>query len=322
MKKNRHWFSMMSHSRVVAVLGIIISVLILVLIPSFKWLSGLLMGLVLIHIAMILLLSISTFVLLPEKIKRRIRNMSTKRKTNNSFDYGWSLSWLNGFWIIGTMLLAFSIFIYHYFPDFQLLAFALFLLCINLYLGNATIRATKNTDFLTLPYVKFFPENAQNLLDAGCGAGRTTISLSGIYTGNIVSIDTFDSDYIEGGGNTLLARNIKIAGIEDRVKIVQGDITHTNFPDSQFDAVISTYMIDHLGNQKLQCLKEINRILKPGGRLLMIVIVPNLTSFAIASVFSFFLSSKKQWKAYFEKSNFKLVEEGDINGAAYFLIEK
>ncbi len=322
MKKNRHWFSVMGHTRLVAILGIIISVLILVLIPSFKWLSGLVMGVVLLHVAMLLLLSISTFVVLPEKIKRRIRSMSIKRKTNNIFDYGWSLSWLNGFWIIGTMLLAFSIFIYHYFPNFQLLAFALFLLSINLYLGSATIRASKNTDFLTLPYVKFFPDNAENILDAGCGAGRTTISLSRIYKGKIVSFDTFDSDYIEGGGNTLLAKNIKTAGIENRVKIVQGDITNTNFSDNQFDAVISTYMIDHLGNQKLQCLKEINRILKPGGRLLMIVIVPNLTSFAIANVFSFFLSSKKQWKAYFEKSNFKLVEEADINGAAYFLIEK
>jgi ubiquinone/menaquinone biosynthesis C-methylase UbiE len=322
MKKNRHWFTMMGHTRLIAIPGIIISVLILVLIPSFKWLSGLVIGIVLIHVAMLLLLSISTFVVLPEKLKRKIRSIIMKSKTDHSFDYGWSLSWLNGYWIIGTILLAFSIFIYLYFSDFQLLAFALFLLSINLYLGSATIRASKNTNFLTLPYVKFFPDNAEKILDAGCGAGRTTISLSRIYKGNIVALDTFDSDYIEGGGNTLLEKNIKIAGIENRVKVVQGNITNTSFNDNHFDAVISTFMIDHLGNQKLQCLKEINRILKPGGRLLMIVIVPNLTAFAIANVFSFFLSSKKEWKAYFKKSNFKLVEEADINGAAYFLVEK
>jgi ubiquinone/menaquinone biosynthesis C-methylase UbiE len=322
MKKNRHWFSMMGHTRLVAISGIIIAVLILALIPSFKWLSGLVLGVVLLHIAMLLLLSISTFAVLPEKMKRKIRSISAKKKTNHSFDYGWSLTWLNGFWVIGTILLAFSIFVYHYFTGFQLLGFALFLLSINLYLGSATIRASKNTDFLTLPYVKFFPDNAENILDAGCGAGRTTITLSRIYNGNIVSLDTFDSDYIEGGGNTLLAKNIRTAGIENRVKIVQGDITNTSFPDNCFDAVISTYMIDHLGNLKLPCLKEINRILKPGGRLLMIVIVPNLTSFAIANVFSFFLTSRKKWKTYLEQSNFKLIEEADINGAAYFLIEK
>jgi SAM-dependent methyltransferase len=322
MKKNRHWFSMMGHTRLVAIAGIIISVLILTLMPSFKWLSGLVMGIVLIHVAMLLLLTISAFVVLPEKLKRKIRSISIKRKAINTFDYGWSLSWLNGYWIMGSILLAFSIFIYHYFPDIQLLAFALLLVSINLYLGSATIRASKNTDYLTLPYVKFFSENAENILDAGCGAGRTTISLSRIYKGNIVSFDTFDSDYIEGGGNTLLENNIKKAGIENRVQVVKGDITKTNFPDNHFDAVISTFMIDHLGNQKLKCLKEINRILKPGGCLLMIVIVPNLTSFAIANVFSFFLSSKKRWKGYFKKSNFKLIEDADINGAAYFLIEK
>jgi hypothetical protein len=56
--------------------------------------------------------------------------------------------------------------------------------------------------------------------------------------------------------------------------------------------------------------------------LLMIVIVPNLTSFAIANVFSFFLTSRKKWNEYFKLAGFKLVEEADINGAAYFLIEK
>jgi SAM-dependent methyltransferase len=320
--KNRHWFSVMGHTRLVAIIGIIISVLILVLMPSFKWLSGMVMGVVLLHIAVLLLLSISTFIVLPEKIKRRIRNLLVKRKIDNSFDYGWSLTWLNGFWIAGSILLAFSIFIYHYFPNVQLLAFALFMLSINFFIGNATIRASKNIYFLTFPFVKFFPDNAENILDAGCGAGRTTISLSRIYKGNIVSFDSFDSDYIEGGGNTLLAKNINTADIENRVKITQGDITNTNFPDNHFDAVVSTYMMDHLGNQKSQCLNEINRILKPGSRLLMIVIVPNLTSFAIVNVLSFFLTSKKQWKKYFKDSRFNLVEEGDINGAAYFLIEK
>jgi len=322
MKKNRHWFSMMGHSRLVAIIGILLSVLILVLIPSFKWLSGLILGIVLLHVIVLLVLAFSVYVVMPERLKRKISFLSNRKKTSNSFDYGWSLSWLNGFWIIGTILLVSSIAVYLYFPAFNLVAFALFLLSVNLYIGNSIIRSSKNTDTLTLPYVKFFSDDAKNILDAGCGAGRTTITLSKIYSGNILSFDTFDSNYIEGGGNTLLEKNINIAGIENRVKVVQGDITHTNFPDNYFDAVISTHMIDHLGNQKINCLKEINRILKPGGRLLMIVIVPNLTSFAIANVFSFFLTSRKNWNEYFSISGFKLVEEGDINGAAYFLIEK
>jgi SAM-dependent methyltransferase len=311
----------MGHTRIVAIAGIIISVSILLLMPSFKWLSGLVLGIVLLHIAMLLLFSISVISVLPEKIKSKLRNLSNKKR-NDGLYFGWSASWLNGYWIIGTMLLAFAIFSYHYFPNYHLVAFGLFLLSINLYIGNATIRASKNTNSLVFPYVNFFNENSKNILDAGCGAGRTTVSLSKIYKGNIIALDTFDSGYIEGGGNTLIAKNIKIAGIENRVKIVKGDITQTAFTDNYFDATVSTYMIDHLGNLKLQCLKEINRILKPGGRLLMIVIVPNLTSFAIANVLSFLLASRKKWKKLVSEAGFKLIEDGDINGAAYFLIEK
>jgi SAM-dependent methyltransferase len=312
----------MGHSRLVAIIGIISSVMILLLIPSLKWLSGLITGVVLLHIAAMLLLFLSAYTVLPEKIKRKIRKMSVGRKPDRIFDYGWSLSWLNGYWVIGIIALIFSILIYSYLPGFKLLALLLFLLSINLFLGSATIRASRNTDFLTLPFVELFPENAKTILDAGCGAGRTTISLSRVYKGNIVAFDTFDSDYIEGGGNTLLEKNIQAAGIKNRIEIIKGDITSTNFNDNHFDAAISTFMIDHLGNQKLQCLREINRILKPGGRLLMIVVVPNLTSFAIASIFSFFLTSKKGWGKFFEESDFKIIEEADINGAAYFLIEK
>ncbi len=320
--KNGHWFSMMGHSRFVAIAGIIISILILILIPSLKWLSDILLAFVLLHLAMILLLAFSAFIILPDKTKRKIAAFLGRKRNENKFEYGWSQTWLNAYWVAGTLLFIFSILCWIYFPMIPLLAFAIFTFSVLFFLGSSVIRASKNTDQLTLPYVRFFSREAVNILDAGCGAGRTTISLGRIYDGNVVAFDRFDSDYIEGGGNSNLSGNLELAGIASRVKIVQGDITQTNFSDNYFDAAISTFMIDHLGSQKLPCLKEINRVLKPGCRLLMIVIVPNLTSFAIANIFCFFLTSKKQWRKYFTLSGYKLAEEGDINGAAYFLLEK
>jgi len=320
--KNAHWFSIMGHSRIVAVAGILISILILILIPSFKWLSGLLLGIVLLHLAMILLLTFSTFVILPEKIKNKIaEKLGTKRK-KSTFDYGWSQTWLNAYWVAGTILFLFSVLCYYYFPQIPVLAFLIFIFSILMFLGSSVIRASKNTDQLTLPYVNFFGKDATKILDAGCGAGRTTISLASIYDGTITALDRFDSDYIEGGGNTKLERNIELAGIVGRVKIVKADITQTSFAENTFDAAISTYMIDHLGSLKLKCLQEINRVLKPGCRLLMIVIVPNITSFAIANIFCLFLSSKKRWRKLISQAGFKLTQDGDINGAAYFLVEK
>ena len=43
------------------------------------------------------------------------------------------------------------------------------------------------------------------------------------------------------------------------------------FPDGQFDAVLSTVMLHHLGRKaRQQCAHEVRRVLKPGGRVLAV----------------------------------------------------
>ena len=320
--KNGHWFTLLGHTKLIAVIGIIASILLLVLMPQLKWMAGLTLGVVLIHVALLLILSLSAVVVLPGKLQQRLMLFFHKIKDDQRFDAGWSAGWLNGFWVTSVVFLAAAIHIYFSFPGLQLLAFLLFLMSINFLVGNLIIRSPKHTRYLTLPWVSLFKEGSSRILDAGCGAGRTTIALGNIYPGKITAIDLFNSDYIDGGGNTLFERNLKLAGISDRVEIVQGDITNTGFHEGAFDAVVSTFMIDHLGDQKATALTEINRILKPGGRMLMIVFTPNLTSFAILNVLSFLLTSRKQWKKLFKLTNFRFVEEGEVNGGTYFLIEK
>jgi SAM-dependent methyltransferase len=318
--KNRHWFSIMGHGKIVAVIGIIASVLILM--PQMKWLAGFTLGVVLIHFALLLVLSLSIAAALPAKRKDQLMKFLHKTENNHKFNAGWSVGWRNGFWVMSVLFLSAGVHIYLSFPNLQLLAFFLFLLSINFFIGNLVIRSPKHTQYLTLPWVNLFKEGSSRILDAGCGGGRTTVALSKIYSGKITAIDLFNSDYIEGGGNTLLEQNLKLVGITDQVEIVQGDITNTGFQEGTFDAVISSYMIDHLGDQKLNALKEINRVLKPNGRMLMIVLTPTLSSFAILNVLSFMLTSTKQWENLFIKANFKLIEEGEVNGGAFFLIEK
>ena len=312
----------MGHSKMMAIIGIIASVLILVLMPQLKWVAGLTLGVVLIHIAILLVLSLSVAVVLPEKMKLRLKRAFHKNKNNQKIDAGWSLGWLNGFWVVSVVFLASAVHLYVSFPDLQLPAFFLFLLSINFFIGNLIVRSPKNNSYLTLPWVKLFDDDKARILDAGCGAGRTTIALSRIFQGRITAFDLFNAGYIEGGGDSLLERNLKLKGISGQVEIVQGDITNTGFRDGTFEAVVSSYMIDHLGDQKLNALNEINRILRPGGRMLMIVLTPALSSFALLNVLSFMLTSKKQWKKLFVKTEFRLVEEGEVNGGTYFLIEK
>lgn len=320
--KNRRWLSVMGHSKIMAIIGIIASVLILVLMPQLKWIAGLTLGVVLIHIAILLVLSLSVSVVLPEKIKLKLKRAFHKNENDQKIDAGWSLGWLNGFWVVSVVFLAAAVHLYVSFPGLQLPAFFLFLLSINFFIGNLIVRSSKNNSYLTLPWVKLFTDDKARVLDAGCGAGRTTIALSKVFSGKITAFDLFNAEYIDGGGDTLLERNLKLAGIAGQVEIVQGDITKTGFRDATFEAVVSSYMIDHLGDQKLNALNEINRILKPGGRMLMIVLTPTLSSFALLNILSFMLTSKKQWKKLFVKTNFRLAEEGEVNGGTYFLIEK
>ena len=320
--KNRRWLSVMGHSKIMAIIGIIASVLILVLMPQLKWIAGLTLGVVLIHIAILLVLSLSGAVVLPEKIKLKLKRAFHKNENDQKIDAGWSLGWLNGFWVVSVVFLAAAVHLYVSFPGLQLPAFFLFLLSINFFIGNLIVRSPKNISYLTLPWVKLFTDDKARVLDAGCGAGRTTIALSKVFSGKITAFDLFNAEYIDGGGDTLLERNLKLAGIAGQVEIVQGDITKTGFRDATFEAVVSSYMIDHLGDQKLNALNEINRILKPGGRMLMIVLTPTLSSFALLNILSFMLTSKKQWKKLFVKTNFRLAEEGEVNGGTYFLIEK
>jgi ubiquinone/menaquinone biosynthesis C-methylase UbiE len=178
-------------------------------------------------------------------------------------------------------------------------------------------------DFMTLSFVDLLSSENDLILDAGSGSGRTIIALSRVMkNSSIVALDRFDSDYIENGGRSLLERNIKIAGIADKVDIVPGDITELQFKENTFNAAISTYMMDHLGKYKLEGLKEIQRVLKPGAKFLLVVFVPNWTTFSIFNIFSFVLTSKKGWRDLFIKAGLTLTEEGAINGGAYFLVEK
>jgi hypothetical protein len=82
-------------------------------------------------------------------------------------------------------------------------------------------------------------------------------------------------------------------------------------------------MLDHLGDDKLKGLSEINRVLKINGRMLLMVVVPNYFTLMIFSAVSRLkLISVKDWDRLFKESGFKSLESGDINGGHYFLLEK
>lgn len=178
------------------------------------------------------------------------------------------------------------------------------------------------TDNMTLPFVDIFSSDKDLILDAGCGSGRATIELSKVWkNGQVVALDLFESGE-DIASRKLLEENLEIAGIADRVRIVKGDVTDLEFENNTFDTVISVLLMNNLGKEKITGLKELFRVLKPGGKILIIVPTPGLQTFAVMSMFSLILTSNKEWRSLFEQAGFRLLDEGVINFGRFFLLQK
>ena len=249
-----------------------------------------------------------------------------RRKTRDStYDFGWGMTWRWGFLIGSILCLVIAVSIFAVNSGLFLISGIFFLGALQLFMGDLALRLIYRMDSeLVLPYVDLLSSDRDLILDAGCGSGRTSIAVGKIMkNGKVVAVDRFDADYIEEGGKKLLERNLKIANIRDKVVIETQDIISLKFEDRKFDAAVSSYMFDHLGNKKLNGLREINRVLRKGGKFLLIVAVPNYFTYMIFSVISRLkLISVKDWKQLFRESGFKCIDEGDVNGGHYFLLER
>lgn len=311
------------HTWVVSSAAIMLAVLTVILMPENKNYSMIFIGIAGGHLIVALIAIFTGWILIPEKLLEKM----WKRKTIEGYDFGWSAKWIYGFLVAAILVLLLAVHVYFALagsPVIQFFAYTLLLLlAVNFFIGNVIIRNSNRTARITLPMVNLLPTGNGSVLDAGCGAGRTTIAIAQAMPDiEITSFDKFDADYIDEGGIDLLKRNIKLAGIEKRVAIETGDMLETPFDNDQFDAIVSSFMIDHLRTGKRQALQESFRILKPGGRFLLIIVVRGYTAFGIASFLSLFITSGKTWKKWIEQTGFRMVCDGKINEGAYFCFEK
>lgn len=311
------------HTWIVSSVATILAILALILLPQNKSFSMILMGIAGGHLILVFIALFTGWLLIPERLLHKVY----KKRPRDGFDFGWSFKWIYGFLVASILIFLLAIHVYFALngsPLLQLIVYSmLLLLAANFYIGNAIICNSDCTSKITLPMVDLLPGGSGNVLDAGCGAGRTTIAIARAMPDiKIIAFDRFDAGYIDGGGIDLLKRNVKFAGIENRVTIEIGDITESPFEDNQFDAVVSSFMIDHLPTGKKQALQESFRILKPGGRFLLIVVVRGYAAFGIANFLSLLVTSRRTWKKWIEQTGFKMVCDGTINEGTYFCFEK
>jgi len=108
-------------------------------------------------------------------------------------------------------------------------------------------------------------QGSEKVLDVGCGTGLFTIGVAKrLKSGKVTGIDA--------PGSTETAReNAKLEGVENKVRIETGDARKLVYPEANFDVVVSSLAIHHIPDQegREQAVREMFRVLKPGGRLLI-----------------------------------------------------
>jgi ubiquinone/menaquinone biosynthesis C-methylase UbiE len=307
-----------SHMWLVGALGLLAGLVLMIYVPSLKAISATLILFAGFHM-------VGGFVFLASLYLTVGRRLLPRKSlpADGVLDFGWAPAWTAGPVLFAIIALASAVAIQAATPAWWPTSIVLALLAANAFAGYLIAASAAKPDHAALPMVDLMPDRDGLILDGGCGAGRTSIAVARALTcARIVALDRFDSDYIEAGGRALLERNLKAAGLSDRVRVEQGDLTHLPFDDESFDAAVSAHAIDHLGTAKETGLAEMFRVLKPGGRFLLVIWTPGWTMFAVANVLSFFLASKTSWRSMATRVGFIIPQEGSFNGVCFLLLAK
>lgn len=108
------------------------------------------------------------------------------------------------------------------------------------------------------------PEHPRRMLDVATGTGDLAIMSNGILAPDeIVGID------ISEGMLALGREKVKRAGLSDKIQLLKGDSEAISYPDDSFDAVTAAFGVRNFENLE-KGLLEIKRVLKPGGKLIVI----------------------------------------------------
>jgi ubiquinone/menaquinone biosynthesis C-methylase UbiE len=190
----------------------------------------------------------------------------------------------------------------------------------------------------TLPTARFLPSGAGRVLDMGAGTGRSTLMvLEARPQATVVALDLFGESYEEhfgkpqtgqsatSEGRDALLANLRAAGVEQRATIQPGDMRHMPLETASFDAIVSAYAIDHLNRQGItEALSEANRVLKPGGQFLLMVIAKDgWLEFTFGPLMMHsHMAPADFWDQKLRDAGFQIVEDGTQPATKYILARK
>ena len=105
----------------------------------------------------------------------------------------------------------------------------------------------------------------ERVLDVGSGTGMMLIGAAKrLKSGRATGVDF-------SGAVETAKQNAKLEGIAEKIRIDSGTPAKLVYPDGHYDAVVSLLALHQIGDEdeRAQLVREMFRVLKPGGRLVI-----------------------------------------------------
>lgn len=113
----------------------------------------------------------------------------------------------------------------------------------------------------------------ETVLDVGCGHGLMLVGAAKkLRQGKAIGIDLWRKMDQTGNSREATTLNLQLENVADRAELVDGDARKLPFGDNSFDVVLSSWALHNIPDRAGRdvAIREIARVLKPGGRVVII----------------------------------------------------